>query len=207
MRQDDTPESQKPESAFDPEWAAAGVVAGATATIAYPLLLVLPGPPPLIAGVAFTFAAALTVGSIALHQLMRLGGSAFGPLSLLGAASNALAGALFVAMVLVQLAIREVVDPPPDELEAVYWGLDVAWDLYIGAGTLAFAIASLRVQWVGYALAAVGGVVSLALITMNLLTFPEPPASAGLLDVGPLVGLWYTAITVRLALTWRFGRT
>lgn len=33
---------------------------------------------------------------------------------------------------------------------------------------------------------------------MKLLTFPEPPSEAGLFDAGPLIGLWYTLVTIQV---------
>jgi hypothetical protein len=32
-----------------------------------------------------------------------------------------------------------------------------------------------------------------AVLALNLSTFPTPPAEAGLVDVGPAIGLWYLA--------------
>jgi hypothetical protein len=45
-----------------------------------------------------------------------------------------------------------------------------------------------------------GVVLAAALLALNLGTFPTPPAEAGLVDVGPAVGLWYLAATI---LMWR----
>jgi hypothetical protein len=36
------------------------------------------------------------------------------------------------------------------------------------------------------------------LLSFNTATFPSPPADAGLVDLGPLVGLWYLVVFVRL---------
>ncbi len=33
---------------------------------------------------------------------------------------------------------------------------------------------------------------------MKLWTFPEPPAEAGLFDAGPLIGLWYAAVSIQV---------
>ena len=40
--------------------------------------------------------------------------------------------------------------------------------------------------------------VAVLLLTLNLSTFPEPPEESGLVDVGPLVGLWYLAAAIRM---------
>lgn len=34
--------------------------------------------------------------------------------------------------------------------------------------------------------------------------FPEPPAEAGSIDLGPLIGAWYLIVTVRLAMSTRW---
>ncbi len=168
---------------------------GFGATISYVLLSVISGPDWLGVTLAFGFAATLSMGSIAIWQFLSLKGAA-SPLAMLAALANVVAGALFVSMALVQLAVRDVADPPDEALRAVYWGLDVAWDLYIGAGTLAFAVVfrdSTLFRW----LSIPGAAIALLLLGLNVGSFPEPPSSAGLVDVGPLVGLWYLAVTIR----------
>jgi hypothetical protein len=41
--------------------------------------------------------------------------------------------------------------------------------------------------------------IAVALLALNLAAFPENPGDAGLIDVGPLVGLWYLGVTVCMA--------
>jgi hypothetical protein len=123
---------------------------------------------------------------------------------MLAAGANVIAGAMFCAMALVQLAIKDVSDPPDAPVRAGYWGLDVVWDLYLAAGTLGFAICFFRGRWFAN-WAVPGAAVALALIVLNLATFPEPPASAGLVDVGPLVGLWYFTLGLRALYVLRAG--
>jgi hypothetical protein len=45
-----------------------------------------------------------------------------------------------------------------------------------------------------------GILIAAVLLALNLGTFPTPPADAGLFDAGPLVGLWYLAVSVQ---AWR----
>jgi hypothetical protein len=122
--------------------------------------------------------------------------------SSLGAWLNALAGALFSAMALVQMAVgysagREKV---PTQISAIWLGLDVAWDAYIGLGTICFALAMLRHPCFGRVFAFSGLVVAAGLLALNFFTFPTPPASAGLFDLGPAIGLWYLLVTIQM---WR----
>jgi hypothetical protein len=180
-------------------------LSGSVATVAYVLLVVLSRPVWLVALIVFVFAGGLSVGSIAIWRLLSSNETSE-LLAMLSAASNTIAGALFVAMALVQINIKDVADPPDESLRAVYWGLDVAWDLYLSAGTLGFAVAFLRVDWFRR-WAIPGIVVALALFALNIATFPEPPASAGLVDVGPLVGLWYFTIALRAIFILRNDQT
>lgn len=70
-------------------------------------------------------------------------------------------------------------------------GLDVAWDVFLAIGTAALAANMRRHPRFGSGFAASGLVIAVALIGLNLARFPDNPGQAGLVDVGPLVGLWY----------------
>ncbi|MDH3198988.1 MAG: hypothetical protein OEO21_12195, partial [Candidatus Krumholzibacteria bacterium] len=61
-------------------------------------------------------------------------------------------------------------------------------------------IAMLRHPRFGKAMGIAGLFLGAAVAGLNLLTFPTPPAEAGLVDVGPAIGLWYLAATI---LMWR----
>ena len=41
--------------------------------------------------------------------------------------------------------------------------------------------------------------IAVALAVANLAVFPEPPGQAGSVDLGPVIGLWYLVVTIRLA--------
>ena len=142
---------------------------------------------------------ALAIGCAGLWRLIRLhhGSVAAGA----AAGLNALGGALFTAMVVVQMAIGVANrDRPKRALQAIWLGLDVAWDPYIGLGTVLFGFSMLRHPQFGRVFAASGVAVGFALLLFNLYTFPTPPANAGLVDLGPVIGLWYLAVTVQM---WR----
>ena len=121
----------------------------------------------------------------------------------LAAISNVAAGVLVTAMFLVQLALKEAEDDNAvspameDVFDHVHFGLDLAWDVFIAAGTILFACAMLAnplfPRWVALSGIAVGG----ALYAINFAAFPEPPGDAGLVDIGPLVGAWYGIVSVR----------
>ena len=41
------------------------------------------------------------------------------------------------------------------------------------------------------------------LVVLNVVTFPTPPADAGLFDIGPFVGLWYLFLMIRVLIVSR----
>jgi hypothetical protein len=178
-------------------WMKAGVVGGFCASVFYPLLIFTPGAPlAMSATLAALLGPAIGSAGLGLHQLLQISGRPVA--SALGAFHNVVAGGLLTAMLLVQLAVRSRAPASVDDMVGVWLGLDVAWDIYVGLGTLFFAYAMLahpRFRW-PFALPglAIGGL----LIVLNLMTFPEPPDTAGLVDAGPLLGLWYLLVTVQL---------
>jgi len=120
----------------------------------------------------------------------------------LAMAFNFAAGALLSAMLLIQLAVKARAQGPKSssDLVGIWLGLDVAWDVYAGLGAALFALAMLRHSRFGAAFGVPGLIIAALLLALNLYTFPTPPGDAGLVDLGPAVGLWYLAVVVQ---TWR----
>ncbi|HEX6301209.1 MAG TPA: hypothetical protein VF148_12150, partial [Acidimicrobiia bacterium] len=77
-------------------------------------------------------------------------------------------------------------------------GIDLAWDLFLVLWLVFTGVAMLRHRrfglWWGVPAIAVGAL----LLVVNVITVPEPPASVGLFDPGPLVGLYALALSVYL---------
>jgi len=131
-----------------------------------------------------------------------------------------IAGVLVNVMAVVQAsqftAIGRQIQEAPTEaaketLTRVLWGvntvqagLDVSWDIFIALGTAALAIALMRHPRFGLVIGWVGVAVSLTGLRFNLSTFPTSPAEAGLVDLGPAVGLWYVVVLLQLlrSLSW-----
>lgn len=168
------------------------LAAGFAACLAYPLGVFAPLPIPVRTLLLAFFGPLLGLGSYGLFRVLSLDRSSV--CGGLGAASNAIAGALFAGMILVQLAAGH--RDEDSYTQPVWLGLDVAWDIYIGVGTLLFAAATYTHPWFGKAIGISGISIALLLLVLNLWTFPTPPASAGLFDVGPLVGSWYLVVTL-----------
>lgn len=185
------------------QWVA---ISGVTAMTSYIVIALLDhGSPPAVGfAVASVFGISLSIVSLAIWRVL-VATRADSTIAMLAAGSNIVAAALFLAMVSVQLAIRDATDPPDEASRAVYWGLDGAWDVYLGVATIGFGIALLKSR-VFHLLAVPGVAIGTVFLVLNIVTFPEPPDSAGLVDLGPLVGLWYTSLTARSILLLRATR-
>ena len=171
----------------------------------------------LLANVAYALAASELLGDVATP----IAASLFGPLivamsvalylllaseratlaGLLAAIANVAAAALVTAMALVQIAVNDVeagLSPAVnDAFEHVEFGLDLSWDVFLVAGTILFSCAMLADPRFGRRFALPGITLAAGLYVLNFATFPTPPASEGLVDLGPLVGLWYAAVSVQ----------
>ncbi len=181
-----------------------GILAGFFACLAYPLIAFVPLPKLATTTLAAFFGPALAVASFGLRRLLDWETPLVS--SALGSMLNALAGGLFSAMALVQMAIwyssgGKRVSP---EVNAIQLGLDVAWDAYIGLGTICFGLAMLGHPRFGRVFGGSGMAIAAGLLAFNLWTFPTPPANAGLADLGPAIGLWYLVVTIRMwgSLSW-----
>ena len=75
-------------------------------------------------------------------------------------------------------------------LNAVHYGIDVAWDVLIGSAVVLFGIAMMRHNLLLKVLGASGVLIGLLLLSFNLWYFPTPPGDAGSIDWGPLTALW-----------------
>jgi hypothetical protein len=187
-------------------WVYLGIAGGVTACVAYPLLVFAPLPRLVTVFLAALFPPALAAASIGLLQFLALSGESVA--SQLGTVFNLLASALVSSMFFVQLAVRMGTGAghPAAGLTGVWLGLDVAWDSFVALGTFCFAIAGYRHPRLGPLYALPGLVIALALLVVNLWTFPTPPGDAGLIDLGPALGLWYLAVTLRMIGSLRWVR-
>ena len=79
-------------------------------------------------------------------------------------------------------------------------GLDVAFDIFISLGMILFGINLAKSSKLPSFLGIVMSLLATILIVFNMITFPDAPAEAGLIDGGPFLGFWmlivYTWFTV-----------
>jgi len=85
--------------------------------------------------------------------------------------------------------------------------IDVVWDLFIcGAGFL-IGVSMLRHPAFGRIFGLTGIAASIALLYLNLDTFPRGPAYAGSVDVGPVLAIWFLVVFGRVVWISRKERT
>ncbi|HEX9387237.1 MAG TPA: hypothetical protein VF918_13020 [Anaerolineales bacterium] len=188
------------------QWAITSIITGLGAVISYTLLSILSGPYIALVILAGAFGPFLAAASLGLYHVLTESGN---PVLLqLATLFNVLGASIFTMMLLVQLAIGYQMQSLGEEaqnltalrtsLVGVQLGLDVAWDIFISLGTLLFAISMLKDARFGRILGMAGILIAVALLILNLWTFPTPPAAKNLIDLGPLVGIWYLAVTIMM---------
>lgn len=199
-------------------WVRIGFAFGLSACTTYPLLLFLPMNTPLTVAVACTFGLSLSAASIGLYHFLFLPRKT---VSLqLGTVSNVIAGAVVNMMLVTQLAInyklagfvagtesdstRESLSLIWKSVSQVQLGLDVVWDVYVALGTILFALNMLRHPRFGRVFAIAGILVGALLLLLNLFSFPTPPSEAGLVDLGPVLGVWYLAVSIQVGRSFRW---
>lgn len=198
------------ESSLSIKWIKAGAVSGLLACLIYPTLILIEMPQFLALLFAGLFGPLLYIASIGLYFLIKIHGKTMTlQLALL---FNIIGGTIVNLMLVVQMAIRisvikylkdfddattrETINLVFNIVDKVQLGLDVSWDMFIAGGTFFFAINMLNHPRFGKLIGGVGILVAIALLILNLITFPEPPAEAGFMDLGPFVGIWYLVVTI-----------
>jgi hypothetical protein len=183
---------------FAVAWTKVGVVAGFLACTVYPVLIAVPMPMTMTVLLAAAFGPLLGVATLGLYHFI---GTHRKTVSLqIAVVFTVIAGAIVNTMLVVQMTIREfwrmelaeAADAGSRELigaaysatNAVQLGLDISW---------------FRHPRLGRIVGALGALIGVSLLSFNLFTFPVPPAEAGSIDLGPLVGIWYLVVTIMLA--------
>ena len=90
-------------------------------------------------------------------------------------------------------------------LRLIDLGLDVAWDFLIGTAMIFWGVALRGRSGFGPAWGVPMAVLGIALILLNVSTFPWPPGSHGLFDIGPWIALFFVGLGGRLIMLGRAG--
>ena len=196
-------------------WAELGLVSGVVAVAAYAVASAVPMSPALQAVAVSIFGPGIALASAGLYEVLRLHRSTVG--LKIGLVANLAAGITVTMMLLAQIAFKRWLElkfpsgpvatpssPAYQAANGLQVGLDVAWDVFLAFGTFLLALNMWTHPRFGRVFAITGGVLAALLLAMNFGTFPEPPADAGLVDPGPLVGFWYLVVAIRIGSSLRW---
>jgi len=187
-----------------------GLVSGSAAIVMYLSRTFLPLPHAISIGAYILFGPALVFAFIGLFPLYRRPEPTLA--AYVATVTGILAGAINMMFAVVQLNNLHFLRPlianaPTPELKAewqhilrgvftVQNGLNFTMDFFLDLSAFLWAF----VMWRHPAFGKWVSILSVALVgphfVMKFLTFPTPPAEAGMFDAGPLVGIWFTVMTV-----------
>ena len=192
-------------AALQLNWVRVGVVAGLVAVASYTFLVVGWGDSRVALLVAASFGISLGLAAYGLYQFLTVGRRP-SVITQTAMVATLVGAAVFIAMATVQLSVRaDLSGTDPTKLGEVFrlvdrvqLALDVVWDLFFSVGMALFAVAAYSHPRLGRVIGASGLLVALALLVLNVVAFPTPPASAGSVDLGPVAGLWYLVITIMI---------
>lgn len=196
-------------TSIEKTWIKTGIISGFLTMAVYPTMLLVSLPVQLTLVVACSFGFLFMIASIGLYKFISLNKNT---VSLqLGVLFNIIGCSVVTMMLTIQLALFHLKQNSAIEItkemknyifqfpNTIQLGLDVVWDLFVGVGTILIAINMFNHPRLGKILSISGVLITLALLVLNIYTFPIPPGESGSIDLGPLVALWYLAVTIQIA--------
>ncbi len=200
------------ENDFHRSMAMAGAISGIAAVLSYFGAAFLPLPDLASLLLAFAFGPLLALSFVGLFH--GLAPDRDGPALRFGVVLGILAGCTVTIMLSVQMgnnifldqqlaaadsdAVREAALLVHRAVNRVQMLIDVAWDVFICGAGFSIGIAMLKHPAFGRIFGLTGIAVSVALLYLNLDTFPRGPAYAGSIDLGPLLAIWFLVVYARL---------
>lgn len=95
-------------------------------------------------------------------------------------------------------AIKENIKVSWGAVNRVQYLVDVVWDVFITGALILLGVVLLSHPRFGKIWGVSGILINLALLVLNLYTFPYPPAESGSFDLGPLAAIWMFAVFLRI---------
>lgn len=123
-----------------------------------------------------------------------------------------IAGTLVNLMIVVQSAIHLTIPADAREslvlayagLNMVQLGMDVSWDIYLSIATILLGLVMFSHPRFGIIWGVITLLIGAGLLSLNLATFPIPPADAQSYDLGPVSGLLYLFVALRVLTSLRW---
>ena len=187
------------------DWIVYGAIAGIVADLAYITAAV---EMPLLGAVnvylGMAFGPLLAVAYAGMYHFFRLHRNTMALQA--ATVSGIIAGTLVNLMVVVQSAIHLTIPAGAREglglayagVNMVQLGMDVSWDIYLSVATVLLGVVMAGHPRFGRIWAAVALLLGGGLLVLNLASFPVPPANAGSIDLGPVSGMLYLAVAIRI---------
>ncbi len=195
-------------------WIKLGVISGFIVIVSYPVMILVSMPVQMQLMLAYVFGFFFMITSLGLYHFISMNRKTVS--SQLGVIFNIIGCSVVTMMLTVQLALFHMKETysidAAKELKnyifqfpnSIQLGLDVVWDIFVGVGTILLALNMYKHPRLGKIFSISGILVTLALLILNIYTFPIPPAESNSIDLGPLVALWYLAVTIRLAMSFKW---
>lgn len=190
-----------------------GGICGIVGTIFYILAVAVPMPERIAFTLAVTWPVLSIVFAYSLYRVIASNGD--GMMNQLALLFAIVGFAMVAMMISVQLAVRMGIAEymgstiPGEEnlhgiirqaLRLVDMGIDVAWDIFIGSSLICLSVALVSHPRFGRAWGIPSALFGAGLIGLNIVTFPWPPNTRGLFDLGPFIGLFIILLSTRLLL-------
>jgi len=199
-------------------WVRIGLICGITADILYGLAIGAPLPTHLSFTLFFFFGPLLCVSAGGTYHFLKQHKN--GIALQIGTLFVIIAGALATLMATMQYAVKvfylanraggmdkvseTALGYAWDTGNAIQLGADLTMDIFLFASIILFGIAVFNHPRIGKIMGSFGILIGVLSFAFNLYTFPYPPGEAGLIDMGPFIGLWFLvlAIMVIFSLKW-----
>jgi Domain of unknown function (DUF4386) len=202
------------ETSIQKNWIKAGMISGFITIITYPVMILVSMPVQLQLVLASFFGFFFIITSLGLYHLLSMNKKTVS--SQLGVIFTIVGCSVVIMMLTIQLALFHLKETATIEAtkemknyifqfpNMIQLGLDVVWDLFMGVGTILLALNMYKHPRFGKIFSISGVLITLALLVLNIYTFPIPPGESGSVDLGPLVALWYLAVTIQIARSFKW---
>lgn len=190
----------------------AGIICGILADIVYFVSATIGLPLRIAFPVFWSFGPLLIVAAVGIYYFLSLKGKSAA--LVLGTLFMIIAGALVTLMGTMQgsyrLAMQEIKPERVNVTAKMAWdmavtaadslqlGADLAWDIFIFSSMVLLGLTMRGDIRLGKITGSLGIIIGLLGLGFNIYTFPTPPGNAGLIDVGPLAGLWFLLVTIQM---------